>query len=250
MKKLISALLTIILVMSLCACAGSQGNSGEKTTLVVGTNSEFEPFEYLDDDTGEVVGFDMDMAQYIADYMGLELVIEDMNFNGLCNAVASGKVDIVIAGMSVDAERQLTVDFSDPYFTTTLSIVVAQESSISCTDDLVGKKVGVQLGTTSDIFLSDYVDCTVLQYNSATEAAMDLANGNIDAVVVDEQPAQKIAAALDLVILDEALGQEEYAIAMKKNSDELAADINAAIAALKADGTYDNLLSKWGLSAE
>lgn len=248
MKKLISVLVTILLLTTLCACADSQ--SGEKSTLIVGTNSEFEPFEFYDEETRSVVGFDMDMAQYIADYMGMQLHIEDMNFNGLCTAVGRGKVDIVIAGMSVDEERLLVVDFSDPYFTSTLSILVNQNSSINSAQDLVGKKVGVQLGTTADIFLSDYVECEVERYNSATEAAMDLANGNIDAVIVDEQPAKKIAANLNLIILEEPLGQEEYAIIIKKGNDELTQKVNEAIAAMKADGTYDKLLEKWGLSAE
>jgi len=248
MKILKKAAALVIAALMMTACfAGCSANNDSK--FVVATNAAFEPFEYVEDD-GSYAGFDMEMAQYIADKLGQQLVVENMEFNSVITAVQSGKADVGIACITITDERKKSVSFSDPYYSTSQSIIVTSDSDIKTPDDLAGKKIGVQLGTTGDIFVGDYVDgAAVSQYNTGTEAGMDLANGKIDAVVIDGDPAQKIAGALDLVVLDDPLTDEEIGMCVKKGDAVLLDQINKAVEDMKADGTYDKLLQKYGLAA-
>ncbi|MCF2684151.1 transporter substrate-binding domain-containing protein [Faecalicatena contorta] len=251
MKKLISTLLIAACVFSLAACGSkteeteSKEESGkESDTLVMATNAEFPPYEYYEGD--EIVGIDAEIAQAIADELGMTLKIEDMAFDSIIPAVTSGKADFGAAGMTVTEDRKKNVDFTDTYATATQVIIVKEDSDIAGPDDLVGKKIGVQLGTTGDIYAGDIEDAEVEQYNKGFEAVQALTQGKIDAVVIDGEPAKEfVAQAEGLKILDEAFTEEEYAIAVAKGNDELVAQINEALATLKESGKIDEIVAKY-----
>lgn len=213
----------------------------ENGKLIMLTNAAFPPYEYLGDD-GTPAGIDVDVAWAIADEIGVELEVVDMDFDGLISALQSGKGDIVAAGLTVTEERKGSVDFSDTYADATqLIIVPAEGATVASEDDLAGKTVGVQLGTTGDLWVSDNADAAeIKQYKNALEAAMDLQNGRLDAVVIDKLPAENIVNSNDdLVLIEMASTDEQYAIAVQKNNQDLVDVINAVIARMLADGSLE-----------
>ena len=215
-------------------------------TLVMATNAEFEPYEYHEGD--DIVGIDADIAQAICDKLGYELKIEDMEFDSILPAVQSGKADFGAAGMTVTEDRKASVDFSDTYATASQMIIVKEDSKIAGPDDLKGVTVGVQLGTTGDIYVSDLEadGTTVERYNKGFEAVQALSQGKIDAVVIDGEPAKTFVSESEgLKILDEAFTVEEYAIAVKKGNSELLDKINTALESLKDNGTLDEIVAKY-----
>ena len=227
-------------------------NSGK---LMMSTNAEFEPFEYKDG--GEVVGIDIEISQKIADSIGVELEVTDIAFDSLISALQSGKADIVAAGMTADDERRKSVDFSDPYFNASQAIIVAIDSDITGPEDLAGKTVGVKLGTTGDQYCtnedgtSEYTVGEVRRYNKGMEAVSDLMAGRIDAVVIDNFPAEKLVANNPdaIQVLDTALTEEEYAIALPKGNTELLNKVNEVLGEMKESGELDEIVSKY-ISAE
>ena len=215
LKKLVSVLLVAACVFSLAAC-GSKDDSKDskeskkdsKDTLVMATNAEFPPYEFHEGD--DVVGIDADIARAIGEEMGMEVKIEDMAFDSIIPAVTSGKADFGAAGMTVTEDRKKNVDFTDTYATATQVIIVKEGSDIAGPDDLTGKKIGVQLGTTGDIYADDIEDAKVERYNKGFEAVQALTQDKIDAVVIDGEPAKEFVAEADgLKILDEAFTEEE-----------------------------------------
>lgn len=217
-------------------------------TLIMGTNAEFPPYEYYEG--GEVVGIDAEMAAAVAEKLGMELKIEDMAFDSIIPALSAGKVDIGVAGMTVTEDRLASVNFSDTYATGVQVIIVAEDSEIAKGDDLKGKKVGVQLGTTGDIFASDIEDATIEQYNKGMEAVQALSQGKIDAVIIDNEPAKVFVTEVEgLKIVEEAFAVEDYAIAIAKDNTELLDKVNAALKELKDDGTLQSIIDKY-ISAE
>ena len=197
-------------------------------------------------DQNEVVGFDVDVAKLIADKDGRELKVEDMNFDSLIGALEAERIDMAIAGMSVTEERKLSVDFSDPYYTSKQVIVVKKGSDIKSKEDLKNKKVGVQGGTTGDEMVTKDASITVNRFKKGVDAAVDVKNGRSDAMVLDEEPSKRIVAEnSDLEILPEEFDREEYAIAVKKGNSELLKTINETIADMKKDGTYEKLLKSY-----
>ena len=217
-------------------------------TLIMGTNAEFAPFEFVGDD-GTVQGIDAEIAAEIAKDLGVELEISNMNFDSLLPALASGKIDIAIAGMTVTEEWKQTTTFSDPYFNATQVIIVPSENStVASVEDLAGKKIGVQLGTTGDLYTDDLEDVTVTRYNKGLDAVMDLAAGRLDCVIIDLLPARSFVAnveGVEILELDEDLTQEEYAIAVKSDDPALLAAINDTLERIKTDGTLDAILDKY-----
>lgn len=252
MKKLLSVVLVAACTISMAACgsdasknSGSDSSSSDSSdTLVMATNAEFPPYEYYDGD--EIVGIDAEFAAAIADELGMKLKIEDMAFDSIIPAVQGGKADFGAAGITVTDERKTQVDFSDSYYTGRQVIIVAEDSTIATPDDLEGKKMGVQLGTTGDIYVSDdYGDENVERFNKGFEAVQSLLQGKIDAVIIDDQPAKAFVAENDgLKILDTEYIEEEYAFCFKKDS-KLVDQVNEAIAALQADGTFDEIVAKY-----
>ena len=209
------------------------------------TNAEFEPWEFHDGD--QIVGIDPEIAAAIAEKLGMELEIEDMAFDSIIPAVTSGKADFGAAGMTVTEDRLQSVDFTDTYAESAQVIIVKEDSDITGSADLEGKVVGVQLGTTGDILASEMVgDENVERYNKGFEAVQALMQGKIDAVVIDSAPATVfVEQGEGLVLCDEKMSQEEYAIAVKKGNTELLEKINTALNELKEDGTIDEIVNKY-----
>ena len=213
-------------------------------TLVMATNAYFEPYEYYEGD--QIVGIDAEMAAAVAEKLGMELQIEDMEFDSIIPAINSGKADIAVAGMTVTEDRLVNVNFSDPYTTATQVIIVQEGSEIAGNDDLAGKTIGVQLGTTGDIFAEDVEGATIERYNKGMDAVQALANGIIDAVIIDNEPAKQfVSKAEGLKILDEEFVTEEYAIAIAKDNEELLEKVNTALEELTADGTIQSIIDKY-----
>ena len=214
--------------------------------LIMATNAEFPPYEYHDGDA--IVGIDAEIAKAIADELGMELEIEDIAFDSIIPEIVSGKADMGLAGMTVTEDRMQSVDFSDTYAKASQKIIVTEDSEIASPDDLKGVIVGVQLGTTGDIYVSDLEadGTTVERYSKGFEAVQALSQGKIDAVVIDGEPAKTFVAETEgLKILEESFTDEEYAIAVKKGNTELLEKINGALKTLKDNGTLDEIVAKY-----
>ena len=230
--------------------AASETETAELSTvepgkLIMSTNAAFPPYE-MTTDSGEFEGIDIETAQAIADKLGLELQIDDMDFDAALLSVQQGKADIVMAGVTVTDERKAVMDFSDSYATGIQSIIVPEGSDIASPDDLAGKKIGTQRGTTGYIYCSDdFGDENVVAYDDGLTAVQALNNGQVDAVVIDNAPAQEfVAANPGLKVLDTSYAEEDYAIGMAKGS-ALEDAVNKALEELKADGTLQAIVDKY-----
>ena len=272
MKKLVAVLLAGMMCVSLAACGGKKEDEtatdttaaaatettestdaadGEFTTvadgvLTMGTNAAFPPYEYKDGD--QVVGIDADIAQALADKLGLKLEIQDMDFSSLITAIQAGKVDISLAGMTVTEERKQNVDFTDSYATGVQVIIVKDGSDITSVDDLANDKIiGVQEGTTGHLYCSDdYGEDHVIAYTNGATAVQALLQDKVDCVVIDQQPAEEFVEANDgLKILDPEYVVENYAAAVSKDNPALTAALNKALQELKDDGTIQSILDKY-----
>lgn len=286
MKKFLAILLAAVMTMSLLTACGGQeaapadaaGNEADAAepeadatenevdaaepeadaegsealadgVLTVGTNAEFPPFEYVDDN-GEPDGFDVALIKAIGEKLGVSVEVENMEFDSLVSSIGN-KIDVAIAGMTVTEERKNSVDFSNSYYDAVQYVIVPEGSEIASFDDLAGKAIGVQLGTTGDFIASDDVDgANVSQYNKAVDAVNDLINGRVDCVIIDKNPAlvfeSKFAGqvkAIDGAQFDFEV--EDYAIALPKGDAVLADQINTALDELKADGTFDKLVEEY-----
>ena len=217
----------------------------EAGKLTMATNAAFPPYE-MTTDAGEFEGIDVDTAKAIAEKLGLELQIDDMDFDAALLSVQQGKADIVMAGVTVTDERKAVMDFSDSYATGIQSIIVPNDSDIASPDDLAGKKIGTQRGTTGYIYCSDdFGDENVVAYDDGLTAVQALKNGQVDAVVIDNAPAQEfVAANPGLKVLDTSYAEEDYAIGMAKGS-ALEDAVNKALEDLKADGTLQAIVDKY-----
>ena len=282
MKKALSLMTAAALVLSLAACgstassaasseaaspeaassdaasseaasseAASETETAELSTvepgkLIMSTNAACPPYE-MTTDSGEFEGIDIETAQAIADKLGLELQIDDMDFDAALLAVQQGKADMVMAGVTVTDERQNVMDFTDSYATGIQSIIAKEDSDIASVDDLAGKKIGTQRGTTGYLYCSDdFGDENVVAYDNGLTAVQMLNNGQVDCVVIDNAPAKEfIAANPGLKLLDTAYVEESYAIGVGKGNTELKDAINTALEELKADGTLQAIVDKY-----
>ena len=252
MKKIIALVLAVVLAAScmfvMASCGDSKNNSSSKKEeakeLHMATNAEFPPYEYME--KNKIVGIDPDIAQAICDKLGYKLVIDNMQFDAIIAAVTSGKADFGMAGMTVTDERKEAVDFTDTYATTTQVIIVRdKDSKVASADDLEGSAIGVQLGTTGDIFASDVKDAKIQRFSKGADAVEALSTGKIDAVIIDSEPAKEFVKAKEgLKILDDPFAEEEYAICRKKGSD-LTAEFNKALKELKKDGSLEKIVNKY-----
>ena len=226
--------------------AAAELSTVEAGKLTMATNATFPPYE-MTTDSGEIEGIDVDTAKAIAEKLGLELQIDDMDFDAALLSVQQGKADIVMAGVTVTDERKAVMDFSDSYATGIQSIIVPEGSDITSPDDLAGKKIGTQRGTTGYIYCSDdFGDDAVVAYDDGLTAVQALNNGQVDAVVIDNAPATEyVAANPGLVILDTSYAEEDYAIGMNKSNTALVEAVNAALEELKADGTLQAIVDKY-----
>lgn len=239
MKKLFKSLVMGAMVLSLSVTAFA------KEKVYVGTNAEFPPFEYLEN--GEIKGFDMELVNEIGKILDADIKIVDMAFDGLLPALQMKKVDLVIAGMTANEERMKTVSFTQPYYTASQVIIVKEgNDSIKSFNDLKGKKVGVMLGFTGDMVVSEIEGVKIERFNAAYAGIMALQAGKVEAVVLDSEPAKNyVAQNKGLVLADADAEQEEYAIAVRKNDKGLLEKVEKALKEIKENGTYDKLLQKY-----
>ncbi|HIZ41435.1 MAG TPA: transporter substrate-binding domain-containing protein [Candidatus Gemmiger excrementigallinarum] len=279
MKKITALLLGTAMMLSLAACGSSASVSestassetssseaasseasaetaGELTTVTPGkltmsTNAAFPPYE-MTDDNGNYVGIDIEVAEAIADKLGLELQVDDMDFDAALLAAQTGKSDMVMAGVTVTEERQTVMDFSNTYATGIQVVIVPEDSDIASIEDMTGKMIGVQRGTTGDLYCSASVEDggfgeeNVTPYDNGLTAVQALMNGQVDCVVIDNAPAQEfVDANPGLKILDTEYANEDYAIGVAKGNTALLDAINGALEELQADGTVQSIVDKY-----
>ena len=248
MKKVLSLVLVLALAISLVACGGAEDDN----VLTMATNAEFPPYEYMED--GKIVGIDAEIGAAIAEKLGKELVIENVDFDSLIPGVQTGKYDFVMAGMTVTEDRKEQVNFSQTYATGVQVIIVKEGSSITTADDLFAEgannKIGVQLATTGDLYctwdIEDEGLGTIERYNKGADAVMALTSDKVDCVVIDNEPAKVfVQNNPGLKILDTEYITEDYAIAVAKNNTELLNKIETALTELIADGTVQSVIDKY-----
>ena len=274
MKKLIALLLAAMMVLALAACASNAStdttapaDSAAETEapaeeaadstaasgkLTMATEATFPPYEYYDGDA--IVGIDVEVAQAIAAKLGMELEVTDIAFDSIIPGIQTGKYDMGMAGMTVTDERKEQVNFSDSYATGVQVVIVKDDSAITSVDDLfadgANPVVGTQAGTTGFIYAtSDIEDAglgTVKSFGKTTDAVEALKNGQVDCVILDNEPAKALVAANEgLHILDTEYAVEDYAIAIAKENTDLLDKINTALAELKDDGTLQSIVDKY-----
>ena len=243
MNKMMNILLVVVAVIF----TGCGGSTEESKVLYVGTNAEYKPYEYLEN--GKIVGFDIELMEALGESLGYEVQWNNMSFDGLLPALQSGKVDVVIAGMSPTEERKKAVDFTDIYYSTAQALLVNKEvnGELKSAEELSGKVVGVQLGTIQEKIAMDLGAGEVKSYNSFTGAILDLNEDKIDAVIVGDAVAKpyldnnpKLVKATIVEGTDDG-----SAIAMKKGSEGMIAKLNTEIVNLKESGKYQELVEKY-----
>ena len=248
--KVVSLAAAMVLAVSALSACGKKveddGTNAEKPVLTMATNAEFKPFEYLEGE--EIVGADIDMANAIADYLGYELEITNIDFDAALTGAATGKYDMAVAGITATDDRRKSMNFSNNYFKASQSIIVTADSEIKGKDDLEGKVIACQEGTTGEQYLLDN-NYEIQSFKTAPEAVSALKAGKADAVIVDNAVAKALSAEQNgaTVVLDEALTEEAYAIALQLGNDELTEKINAALEAIEADGTLAKIFEKYDL---
>ena len=252
MKKLLCIVLSALTVAFCFAACAKNTETNETTTeaaaketLVMATNAEFPPYEFHEGDA--IVGIDAEIAQAIADKLGMELKIEDVSFDSIIPGVQAKKYDMGMAGMTVTDERLESVNFSTSYAKGVQVVIVKEDSDIKTVDDVEGKKIGVQTTTTGDLYATDdFGEENVTKYDNGAVAVQALVSGKVDCVIIDNEPAKSYVAANEgLKILDTTYVEEDYAICFNKENTELMDKVNAALEELIADGTVQTIVDKY-----
>ena len=253
MKKITAiALVALLLVGILAGCGAKGAQTVEKGKLIMATNAAFPPYEYVEDN--KIVGIDAEIAGAIAEKLGLELQIDDMEFDAIIESVKGGKADIGLAGMTVTPEREEVVNFTASYATGVQVVIVTEDSAITSVDDLFADgaftTIGVQRNTTGDLYttwdLEDAGMASIDRYSKGADAVQALITGKVDCVVIDNEPAKAFVNAVEgLKILDTEYIEEQYAVAMSKDNQELYEAVNAALEELIADGTVQAIIDKY-----
>ena len=262
MKKYMALLLALMMVFALCACGGGDepapsadpetSQAPEKKTLTMATEGTFPPYEFYDGD--QLVGIDVEVAKAIADKLGMDFEVTDIDFNSIIPGVQTGKYDIGMAGMTVNDERLEKVNFSTSYAKGVQVVTVREGSPIKSVDDLFAEganyTVGTQTGTTGFLYASDDIEGaglgTVKSFSKNTDLFEALKNGQVDCAILDNEPSKALVAANEgLVILDTAYADEDYAIAIAKENTELLEQVNAALDELIKDGTLQGIVDKY-----
>ena len=249
-KWVVVLVLMSAMAFSLIGCGSTTEDTmskiKKKGEIVLGTNAAFPPFEMRKGD--EVIGVDAEIAKKIADKLGVKLKVEDMDFDGLINALNAKQVDFIAAGLTVRPDREEQVLFTDKYFKAVQKVIVREgDTGIKGAKDLHDKAIGVQKGTTGAIVAEEDYTKNVVRFNNGPEAAIDLKNGRLDAVLIDNLPAQMIAEQNPgLVVLDEkAADDEEYAMAVRKTDKDLQKVINEVLSELQSDGKIDEWVEEY-----
>ncbi len=241
MKKLFKSILVCAMVLSVVAGCGNGNDDKATSTIKFGTNAEFPPFEYISANgvIGEYAGIDMEIAKRIGEDMNATTEIENMEFDSLLLALENGQVDAVIAGMTIDPDRQESIDFSIPYYSATQVMIVKEDSDIKTAADMEGKRIVVIQGYTGETCVQD-LGFEYEAFKKGTEAVMELMNGKCDVVVIDSATAEKFVGdneGLKIVTDDATFENEEYGIAVKKGNEELLKQINESVQKMLDDGT-------------
>ena len=247
-KKLFNLLLAAVLVVAVAGCGGSDtAKSDTAKVLKVGSSCDFAPFEFQGEK--EYEGFDMDIIRAVGKEMGYQVEINNITFDGLIPALQAGNIDVAISGMTITKEREESVLFSAPYYESGLSIAVpVDNTTIKGFDDLVGKTVAVQIGTTSALTVGEMEGVTARNFTSSSDTFQELRAGGVDAVVNDKPVIEtylRESKDTSVRMLDELMTSENYGIAMTKDKAELKAEIDKALEKIKANGTYDEIYTKW-----
>lgn len=248
MKKIMLLIVAIVLAMTVAACGTDSGADGDLPTYTVAIDTNYVPFEFLDTETGDMVGFDVDLIYEIAERVGFNIDLQTVEFDGIVTGMGTGRYDIGIAGMTITAERAESFDFSDPYYDAGLILAVrADEEEIQSIDDVDGRRVATRAATTSETYLLENTDAEIVTFPDIVNAYQDLLVGRVDAVIYD---IPNVLYYID----SEALGEmktvgdlltgEQYGIAFPAGS-ELREEVNAALAEMKEDGTYGDIYEKW-----
>ena len=256
MKKFTAIILAVLMICAMLTGCGGKEEAGLKTVesgkLIMATNAAFPPYEYIEGN--EIVGIDAEIAGAIAAKLGLELQIDDMEFDSIIESVKGGKADMGLAGMTVTEERKEVVNFTTSYATGVQVVIVTEGSAITTVDDLFAEGanhlIGVQRNTTGDLYstwdLEDAGLATVDRYSKGADAVQALLTGKVDCVVIDNEPAKAfVEANAGLKILDTAYAVEDYAAAMSKDNQELFEAVNKALDELIADGTVASIIAKY-----
>lgn len=242
MKKLFFLSLVAILVLGLAT-----GCLQSKKVLNVGTDAAYEPFESIDE-SGEFVGFDMELIKMVADEIGMELKLHNVSWDGIIPGLMNGNYDCLISAMTITEERQKQINFSDPYFSIKQAIVVREDNTkIKTPSDLIGKTIAVQIGTTGDLYASEIKNVTMKRYDTNPLAIQELLNNNADAAVMDDLVAYNaIRKTSGLKVIEIAeIETEDYGIGVKKENTELLEKINQALVTLRSNGKLDELVQKY-----
>lgn len=244
MKKVGFGLILIMLLLGLNTTA-----MAEKPVLIAAADAAFVPFEFVDEKTNEVVGFDVDIVKALGEVMGYEVDFRNFPWDGLIPGLYNRNIDIIASGMTITEERAQQVNFSDPYFVSTLTIVVLESNdTITSFDDLKGKTVAVQISTTGDFAVDDVEGATAARYNTAPEALQNVILGVAHASVIDLPVAEAFLANnpnAPLKHLGPLTADDEFGLAMRKEDTELLEKVNAALIQIKENGTYDQIFDKW-----
>ncbi len=253
MKKIIALVMALVLTAGIFTLAGCGSKKEEKTTLIMATHATFPPYEFKEGDN--FAGIDVEIAGLIAEKLGLELVINDVDFGSIIGGVQTGKFDMGMAGMTVTDERKKSVNFTDSYAKGIQSVIVKENGKIKSVDDLKGDgsmKIAVQQDTTGDIYASSpvdkggYGDENILRFKAGNDAVQALVTGKVDAVITDNEPAKSyVSKNTGLTILPTAYVEEDYAICIAKDNPELLEKVNKALNELKADGSVQKIIDKY-----
>jgi len=250
MKKLVLSILVLTLAFAVVGCGGEQDTweqIQDEEKLTIGMSADYKPFEYTDED-GQIIGFDVDIAKAIGEKLGVEVEFVDTAFDGLIPGLKSGKYDLIMSAMTITEKRAKAVDFTDPYFNAGQVVAVtADNDNIQSVEDLEGKKVGTQLGTTGDLKVSEMENIEqIKRYEKIPQAFIDLNNGRIDAVVNDlPVTAAYILTNPEVKIVGKPFTTENYGIAARPGDEQLLTEINTALQEVKEDGTYDEVYNSW-----
>lgn len=252
MKKIVLFMMAVITAVAMltAGCGGGGDKKAETEKLLrVGTEPTFAPFEFQKEGSKEFTGFDMDLIRAIGKQMGYKVEIMNMGFDALIPAMNAGNIDVTIAGMSITDERRQAVTFSDPYYISGLIVMVNKDNNeVKSIKDLEGKKIAVQIGTTGEGKARSVAGAKVSAFNTNTEAAMELKNKGVDAVINDSPVVGYYLAqggSKDAKTVGDIMEAEKYGIAVKKGNDKLADAINKALAELKKNGEYDKIYKTW-----
>ena len=250
-KKLLVLFMAALMAFAalVAGCGGADKKADGEKVLKVGTNADFAPFEFQGENGGEYQGFDMDLIRAVGKEMGYKVEISNVNFDGLIPALEAGNIDICVSGMTINDERKEKVIFSDPYYKSGLSIIVAKDNNaIQSFKDLKGKKVAVQIGTTSAAEVKKIDGVEVKEFNSSADTFMELRAKGVDAVVND-RPVNDYyivqSGEANVKALPDLLTSEDYGMAMNKKNTELQAKVNEALKKLHQNGEYDKIFTKW-----